>query len=431
MLAVVALGSMPSVQAQGLADTVREALRNSPDIAEARNRWLARTEEIREAQGGYRPSIDLDAGIGYESTNSPGTRAAGRGTEELTRRELGVSVRQMLFDGWGTRSEVQRQQAREESAAARLLATGEATALAAVRAYTDLGRYQAIREISDQSLATHLRIEDQIRLRSEAGVGRRADYDQVKARVALAEVNLIAADVNLRDARSTFERVVGRPASLDPIMLDGLTPEGLPASEDEALTTARGGNPLLEVAAADILAARAQADAARQNDYPRLDLELGARRDADIDGVEGDVEEVQAMLRLRYNLYRGGADSARKRVTAYNLGEAQDVRDRALRELQESVRLAWAAYQATRAQLPLLERQVDSAVATRDAYEQQFNIGQRTLLDLLNSENEVFQARQAVVEAKADNTIAQFRLIEAMGELVDRLGVGDALASSR
>ena len=128
--------------------------------------------------------------------------------------------------------------------------------------------------------------------------------------------------------------------------------------------------------------------------------------------------------------YRGGSDAARKRATAYNLNEARDVRDRSARQLEETVRLAWAAYQATGAQLPLLERQVAAALATRDAYEKHFNIGQRTLLDLLNSENEVFQARQSVVEARADHLLAQYRLLEAMGPRVDQLGVGEALAYS-
>ena len=141
------------------------------------------------------------------------------------------------------------------------------------------------------------------------------------------------------------------------------------------------------------------------------------------------MDDLEAMLRMRYNLYRGGSDAARKRATALNVNEARDVRDRSLRQLEETVQLAWAAYQVTNAQLPLLERQVEAALATRDAYAKQFNIGQRTLLDLLNSENEVFQARQSVVSTRADNLFAQYRLLEAMGELVDDLGVGDALAS--
>jgi adhesin transport system outer membrane protein len=417
----------PSLAAT-LPDVVREALGTNPDVAEARNQWLARREEVREAEGGFLPSLDLNAGIGYEYTDSPGTRAAANGSKELTRRELGLTVRQMLFDGWGTRSEVQRQQARANSAAARLLAVGESTALSATVAYVDLGRFGSLKGISEESLATHLRIADQIRLRSEAGVGRRADLEQVISRVALAEVNLVAAEVNLEDARTTFQRVVGRLPVDQSVSLDGLQPDSLPASRDVLLEIAQAHNPILAVAAADIDAAKAQAAAARQFDMPRFDLEIGGNLNDDIDGIQGDVNDLSAMVRMRYNLYRGGSDSARKRATAINVNEARDVRDRSVRQLEETIRLAWAALRATDAQLPLLRQQVDAALATRDAYEMQFNIGQRTLLDVLNAENEVIQARQDVVNTRADNLLAQYRLLEAMGALVDELGVGEALA---
>ena len=210
-----------------------------------------------------------------------------------------------------------------------------------------------------------------------------------------------------------------------------LHPGGLPGSVDEILGVAPRDNPVLQVAAADIEAAKAQAEAARQFDYPRFDLEIGGNLDEDLDGVEGRVDDLSAMLRMRYNLYRGGSDAARKSATAYNVNEARDVRDRSLRQLEETVRLAWAAFQVTGTQLPLLERQVNAAIATRDAYAKQFNIGQRTLLDLLNSENEVLQARQSVVSTRADRLLAHYRLLEAMGALVDRLGVGEALATEQ
>jgi adhesin transport system outer membrane protein len=132
---------------------------------------------------------------------------------------------------------------------------------------------------------------------------------------------------------------------------------------------------------------------------------------------------------MRFNLFRGGTDSARKRATAYNISEAMDVRDRTIRQLEESIRLAWAAYQATSAQLPLMKLRVEAAKATRAAYEKQFEIGQRTLLDVLNSENEVIQGRESIVNATADRLLAQYRVLEAMGALVDHLGVAEAVVT--
>ena len=410
-----------------LAGVVRDTLSTNPDVAEARNRWLARREEVRAAEGGFLPSLDLNAGIGYEYTDSPSTRVRDDGSNELTRTELGLAARQMLFDGWGTRSEVSRQQARADSAAAQLLSVGESTAMKAAKAYVDLQRYKDLRQISKENLDIHYRIQDQIRLRSEAGVGRRADYEQVRSRVALAEVNLVAADVNLLDAHTTFQRVVGKPpkAAYAPAEIPSGT---FPESLQQAMNIAQTNNPVLHTAAADIEAARAQHDAAKQYDYPRFDLELNGNMNDDIDGTEGEVDDMSAMLRMRFNLYRGGTDGARKRATAHNINEAKDIRDRSVRQLDETIRLAWAAYEATAAQVPLFERQVVAATATRDAYAKQFNIGQRTLLDVLNSENEVLQGRESLVETRAEHLLAQYRVLEAMGALVDSFDAGAELA---
>lgn len=424
-------GLTPLAQADGpgIYDIVAQALTFNPDVAEARNRWLARTEEVRQAEGGFLPTLDLNAGIGYEYTDSPSTRVNGA-DRELERRELGLNLRQMLFDGWGTTHEVNRQKARTNSAAARLLSVGESVAMEAAEAYVGLQRNQQLTAIAAESLETHKRIENQIRLRSEAGVGRRADYDQVKSRVALASVNLIAAETNLLDARTTFQRVVGVLPD-DRYAPVSVKPGSLPEDMHKALEIARANNPVLQVAAADINAAQAQHEAAKQFDYPRLDLEIGGNRNNNITGSEGHVEDLSAMLRMRYNLYRGGSDDARKRATAYNINEARDIRDRSDRQLEESIRLAWAAFAATSTQLPLLEQQVIAARATREAYTRQFKIGQRTLLDLLNTENEVLQARQAVVNARADRILAQYRILEAMGILVDHFGAASVVASKR
>lgn len=427
-LFAAALAGSAYAQDTGLGEAVREALSSNPDVAEARNRWLARQAEVRQAEGGFYPSLDLNAGIGFEYTDSPSTRGAGNHGNDLTRKELGLNARQMLYDGHGTESEVSRQQARMNSAAAQLIAAGQSTAMRTAQAYVDLDRFHALYALTEESLTIHRRIQDQIRLRSEAGVGRRADFDQVNSRVALAEVNRVAAGVNLEDARTTFQRVVGRMPQGAAEAAAELQPDVLPTSLDQALEIARRKNPVLDTASADIAAAEAQHEASKQFDVPRLDLEVGGNINSNIAGTDGHVNDFAAMLRMRYNLYRGGSDHARQRVTAHNINEAKDIRDRSMRQLEESVRLAWAAYQATSAQLPLLRQQVTSALATRKAYEKQFNIGQRTLLDLLNSENEVLQARQAVVQTRTDRLLAQYRLLEAMGSLLDHFDAADVLA---
>jgi adhesin transport system outer membrane protein len=422
-------GLLPSaavVAATTLAEAVAQTLVSNPDLAEVKSQWEARREEVNRALAGYRPTLDLNAGIGSEHTNSPSTRARGLDSVELTRKEFGLNATQMLFDGWGTSNEVSRQRSRLQSAAARVREVAESLAMRTSESFVDVLRFRELDALAAKNLQVLLRIQDQIRLRSEAGVGRRADYDQVNSRVALAKANKVAAEVNVTDAETTYRRVVGSAPTGDlptPILAAGQLPPGL----ESVIEAAKSANPVLARAEADIKAAQAQNAAARQFNYPRLDLEVGGNANDNIDGAKGYNNDLTTMVRMRFNLYRGGADSARIRETAYNVNQAKDVRDRALRQLEESTRLAWSAYQATAAQLPLLRQRVTAAQATLVAYEKQFNIGQRTLLDVLNSENEALQARQEVVDAEADHLLAKYRILEAMGALLEHFAIAPPL----
>ncbi|MED5510020.1 MAG: TolC family protein, partial [Pseudomonadota bacterium] len=129
------------------------------------------------------------------------------------------------------------------------------------------------------------------------------------------------------------------------------------------------------------------------------------------------------MLRLRYNLYNGGRDSARREETAFLINQAAEIRNNTHRQVEESVRLSWNAWQTLNAQMPAREQHVQSSEKARDAYQQQFSLGQRTLLDLLDSENEVFRARTALVNTKYDELYAMYRILNSMGMLLQGLNV--------
>ena len=173
----------------------------------------------------------------------------------------------------------------------------------------------------------------------------------------------------------------------------------------------------------DVAATVAQHEASKQAFYPRFDLELGARYGDDLDGTEGRDDDMTAMLRMRYNLFAGGKDKARSAQTARLINEAKEVRNNTYRQVVESMRLSWAAYEATQQQLTYLENYVTASEKTRGAYAKQFNLGKRTLLDLLDTENELFEARRARVNAWHDNQLAQYRILVAMGKLKEYLGV--------
>lgn len=422
ILGGLVVAAAPSVSAQTLQEAVQETLQTNPDVLVYVNERMARDQQIKQARSGYLPTVDVLAGVGREDSDNPNTRARGYSDGvELTRREVGVVLRQTVFDGFATPREVDRQRARVESSAFGVYSAAENTALRAAEVYLEVLRRAEALAIAKESLKSHERINDQIKLRSASGVDKKADLEQITGRLALAQSNVVAAEVNLQDAETNFLRVVG--AMPENLIKPTITDELLPKSMDEAIEQAVSSHPTLMSADADIKAAQAQHEAAAFGYYPRVELELSRTWDENLDGLEGDNEETLAMLRLRYNLFRGGYDSSRRGQTTHLLNEAREVRNNTHRQVVESIRLSWMAHKAAESQLLYLEQHVKSTENTRDAYQKQFNIGQRTLLDVLDTETEVFDAKRAYLDAQYDGLFAKYRILNGMGRMVTSVGV--------
>ena len=417
-----------SVHAETLQEAIHTTLKTNPDVLASISERQAVSKEIDQARAGYFPTVDLGVGTGWESTDNPATRNRGDGEIHLNRDEASLNLRQMLYDGSLTKNEVERQEARTDSRAHSVYSVAENTALEATEAYLNVLRQQQLVELAQTNLESHQRTHDQITLRSERGVGRRADMDQSFGRLALAETNLMAEQSNLRDAETNYLRVIGaaptsltEPPSPQPFM---------PATVEEAVNVAIQNHPTLRSAQADVLSANAQHDVTRAAFLPRVDFELGTRSDHDIDGVRGTDKDVTAMFRLRYNLLNGGRDKARREETAFLINQAAEIRNNTHRQVEQSVRLSWNALETVRRQMSYFEQYAAAAENTRDAYQQQFNIGQRTLLDLLDSENELFRARTSLTNALYDELFTMYRVLNSTGSLLESLEISAPAAAT-
>jgi adhesin transport system outer membrane protein len=333
----------------------------------------------------------------------------------------------MVFDGFATSSEVGRQQATVNARAYSLLGTSERTALTVAQVYLDVLTRREFVRLAEENLKSHERIFDQIKLRTERGVGNRADHDQAEARVAQARNNLITEQTNLADAETNYLSAVGQlPDQLErPADFMAL----LPANLREARAQMLENSPVLRSAEADIVATEKQYEAAKSSFYPRFDAEFGRTADNDQDGQNGHNNEWQAMLRMRFNLYAGGSNKADLESKSYLSNQALDIRNNALRQLNEELGLAWNALNNANAQVPIAQQYVDHSTSVRTAYQRQFSLGERTLLDLLDSENELFNASRRLAEIKNIQLFTQYRIKATMGELLKSQGVVAPLAS--
>lgn len=434
----IAIGCLMCLPAwgQSLGEAIEQTIKTNPDILTEANDRLAREGEVTQAKSGYLPTIDINAGIGYEEANNRSTRQGitkferpasatnpikFQGSVDMRRDELGAHVRQMVFDGMKTYHETRRKKAAVTAQAYQVFGSAEKVALDATEAYLDVLRNQELVQLAKDNVEVHERTMDQIKLRSDMGVGRKADDDQARARLARARTNLIAAEGNLNDAISVYQRVIGALPD-NPVRPED--PRGkLPADMETAVKLALENHPTLKSAEADIEETDAQHDAAYAPFFPSVHIELDATSNSNLNGVPGYNNDYQAMARLRYNIFKGGNDFGRLEQTAHEINKAKEIRNHTYRQVVESMRFSWTEFQTKSNQLPLFKEHLEDTEKTHKAYQQQFNLGERTLLDLLDTANELFTARQDYTNASFDELFAMFRVLASMGSLNNSLGV--------
>jgi adhesin transport system outer membrane protein len=409
---------MASTQTQAitLSEAIQSTLDNHPELHASMNNRLVSDEEVKVARGGYLPTVDLLVGYGREKTDSPSTRALGDHNQEtLNYRDAELRLRQMLFDGFNTPNEVARTEAVTNSRAYYVLGTAESLALRAVDVYLEVLKRRELVSLAKNNLQTHQRINDQI------GLGSTADLDQSQAREALAANNLYTEQVNLADAEANFFSAIGRmPDQLaQPRSVQG----EMPADLAQARQTVMDNNPFLKSAQADVNAAEKQYAVAKSPFYPRFDVELATNADDNTQGDKGHNNSWRAAVVMNYNLFNGMRDKARLQSAAHQINQSMDIRNNALRILNENLSLAWNAMENARLQTPKARDYADYTTRVREAYQQQFGIGQRTLLDLLDSENELFTANRRYTEVRYTEEFAMYRVIAATGELLRKQNV--------
>jgi len=412
-LACLVVVALPTIAlAQPLKETIAQTLESHPQQLRAIERQAAAAEQVAMEESGYRPTIDLQAGFGRE-------RAFKSSSDDwYTRREAGISVRQMLFDGYETKSRVEASQAGERAEQARTAEQAEILALEVATVYLDVIRQRQLLESTRDNLAAHQETFNKISRRADMGVGSLADATQARGRLALANYNLSVVQGNLWESETNFERVVGyKPGELELPTDDCCT--HLPFTSEDARYLAIMEHPRFAATLADHEASLSQIGVAKSAMQPKVFLELDYSTDNGANGASLRKQTAAAMLRASQNVYRGGADEARVAANEHRADVARAQGEKDQRDLEADAKIAWYRLESVYQQLPELDRRQREAQGTRDAYTKQFNIGQRTLLDLLDSENELFTANNELISAKIDEQLARYTLLARVGRLLE------------
>lgn len=403
-----------------MAEAVESALKRFPDFRAAQANRRAAFELVDQARGAYYPSADLTLGVGREKTDSPATRPQGADIH-LQRRESELTVTQLLFDWGATSKQVRRFEERADGANYQVANAAETVALRAALAYLEVLRLRGQLALAQQNVAAHERTVRNVDALVERGAGRRSDLQQAAGRLALAQNLLTQLDGQLAQSEAAYRHLVGRaPGELR--KPNGLA-DKMRTDIDRVVQETVVAHPAVLAAEREHSAAQADRDSARGRIAPQVNLEAGVIRSKDIDGIRGLNEERFLMLRLRSNLFRGGTDVARVREAEARVDEAGANLGRARNDVERDLRQAWLGLAANRGRLPELERHAELSVQVVEAYRAQFGIGQRSLLDVLNAESELYNARANALNGQLAVTAEELRVLAAVGTLVNALGL--------
>ncbi|MFT7287617.1 MAG: adhesin transport system outer membrane protein [Halieaceae bacterium] len=408
---------VPAKQLSNYTEAVVHALSVNPTVTSAYYEFEAVRESELVARGGYLPSVDLSGDYSWQDRQTP-LRDFGDYESDALR----FSITQLLFDGFQTRDEVRSRRYAKMASYYDFHGASQQVALDATDVFLNTVLYQHLVTFAEENYVVHRQVFNKIAERADAGISQRVDFEQASARMALAESNLLTEVTNLHDTRTEFQRVIGLLPG-DNLSEPGIPASAMPLSRQEALRVAYVNSPDVNSSIEELRSARESMNATRGPMMPRLDLRYRNEKESNTDGILGDYDLEAVEVVMSYNLYRGGADSARRKEFANRYYSAIERRKEACLNVRRETVIAFNDANVLIRQVSYLEQQLTAQDRTRRAYNDQFDLGQRSLLDLLDSQNEYFDTQRTLISARTRLLLAQARTLATVGALTGALDV--------
>src|SRR5690242_11081892 len=410
-----------------LRDAVQQALSTNPQIRQAVSNRIATQEERIQGQGLYYPRVSVEASAGVRHLDSPTRRKLEDGNSALWPIEGDLIVDQLLFDSGGREAEIRRQASRTDAAAARVEERSEFVALNVSRTYIDYLLQQRLVAIAQDNVTFHEKLAADLREGVSKGSISVADQQQAEERLQAARAKVTEAREDLEAAGIAFQTLTGMP--VDSVSLPPDVSQCMPADLASAEEVARQNNPRIREAMADLNTSREEIRAAQAKLGPRFSLEGRARAGHDIDGFEGRTTDLQALGVIRWDIYNGGIKEANVREQQARADEVHGRLFERTRSAEEDTRNAWSRLQNQAALASELETQARISDDLLLSYREQFNIGRRSLLDVLDAQNTRYNVQAQAETARMARLYAQYRVLAAENKLIDCLGVARPAAA--
>lgn len=419
LVAGIGLSPVPTL-ALTLEDAVRSVLETNPEIEAAEANKQAVEFELDQAQSFRMPKFELEAWAG--SSFDDGTRSsdASAASDPIEGYRVTGRVSQVLYDGFRIRSEIERQAYRVDAAALRVLERSEFLSLEAIRLYADVLRSQSMLNLARENLGYHRDVYARLDNAFGSGAIPVGDVQQASERVLFAEDTMINFELDAQSIENEFLQIVSiEPKSLGTVPSISSQVHG---SVEQALAIARRQNPTIRFSQADVGSAEARWRVAEANRGPTVHLEAEVTAGDDVGGFEGRVSDAEVGVVLRYEL-QGDRKRAQRQEQIRRISESRATLLHQTRLVEREVRDTWADWKAAQRRVVTLSRQADLSKELRATYEEEYTVGSRSLLDILNTQNSLFQAQVNLVNARSLEIYIRYRLLAATGTLLNTMGI--------
>ena len=412
LIAVPAIAGPALAHAEPLESVVREALQTHPAARAAFAGAQASGYQVAQARAARAPQFGLVA--------DPGRAFASTGSGSSDIGDLGLQGSVLLYDGGRTREAIAREEGRLQAADASLRLTGEDLAARVADVYLEWFKQDGLATLAADNVAAHEALHERVREIASFDRGRASDLVQVGARLQQARVTLAARRGAANEARAVLVDLVGRDVGA--VETPREPAAALPASLRDAIT-ALDSHPSAVGADAEADAARHAWGSAAAWLQPRLDLRAGVDSPRDFFGERQYFDEYTVRLAVSWAPFDGGSGRAGARAAEQQYVQAREGALAVRRELSARLANLWTQVESRRERAGIYRELLDQTRQVREAYWQQFTIGRRSIIDLLNAESEAFQARQGAESEKLELLQAQYRLLAASATLTGWLGV--------
>ena len=404
-----------------LDQAIAAALETSPEINQAIMNKEAIEFEREQAQGLYLPRVDIEASAGIRRLENPTRRTLGIEEDKLYPLEAGITAEQTVIDFGRRHGELMRQAARTDGAALRVAERSENTALLVSRQYLDILLQQRIVAAAEDNVSFHRNLVGDLGQGVQQGSISIADQQQAQERLQAAIVRKTEAEESLVNAQIQLQTLTGLSisgASMPQSMRAALSP-----SLGEAVAEARQNNPKVKEAAADVDAAHGMVEKANGDLYPTVSLDARGRVGEDIDGFNGKTNDMQARVVLRWNIFDGGINRAKYQEMVRRSSEARFRLHELSRYAEEDVRRAWNSMSTQRKVGQELDTQSRVSDDLLLSYREQFNVGRRSLLDVLDAQNTRYNVQVRLETARFAEQFAEYQVLAATNKLLPSMNL--------